>query len=230
MPIASKGGPGIEPGGDSSKQRASEAIFQALRMEIAFGMLRPRERLVEHDLCQRFGTSNHNIRQAFELLDRVGLVDRKANRGVEVKALTGAELQDLYEVRVLLQREGARKMDLSHGPELAAELAEINARYKAAIAADCPEDAVRANDAFHMATFDHCTNADLAALQHTYWLKASVVISRALSDRNLSQASYQDHDDMIEAIRTGNLNWLERVAVAHIQSAVDVYRRMFGLA
>jgi len=106
---------------DMTKQHASVAIFHALRIEIAFGLLKPRERLIEHDLCQRFETSNHNIRQAFELLDRVGLIDRRANRGVAVKALYTEELSDLYEVRVMLQREGARKIDMSRSHELAAQ-------------------------------------------------------------------------------------------------------------
>lgn len=219
----------FESSGDMTKLRASEAIFHALRMEIAFGLLKPRERLIEHDLCLRFGTSNHNIRQAFELLDRVGLVDRRANRGVEVKALTATELSDLYEVRVLLQREGARKIDMSRSAELSARLTDINCAYKAALDADSVEDAVRANDTFHMVTFEYCTNADLADLQRNYWLKASAVISRALSDRDLSQGSRRDHDEIIDAIRERDIERFVLVAVGHIQPAVDVYRRIYGL-
>lgn len=214
---------------DSSKRRASETIFHALRLEIAFGVLKPRERLIEHDLCQRFGTSNHNIRQAFELLDRVGLVDRKANRGVEVKALSAQELTDLCDVRVMLQREGARKINLSRADDLADQLARINDRYRAALVADHLPDAVRANDAFHMLTFAYCTNADLAALQRTYWLKASAVVSRALGDRTLAQGSLHDHEAIIAAIRARDVAWLERVSVGHIQPALDVYRRIYGL-
>lgn len=213
----------------ATKPRASEAIFHALRLEIAFGKLKPRERLIEHDLCQRFDTSNHNIRQAFELLDRVGLVDRRANRGVEVKALTATELRDLCEVRVLLQGEGARKLDLSRSDEIAAELTKINLRYSAALRSGCIEEAVMENDAFHRATFDYCTNGDLAALQRTYWLKASAVISRALTDQTLSQASVQDHEAIILAIRDRDVERLVTVAVNHIQPAVEVYRQIYGL-
>ena len=213
----------------ATKQRASEAIFDSLRMEIAFGLLKPRERLIEHDLCQRFGTSNHNIRQAFELLDRVGLVDRRANRGVEVKALTATELKDLHEMRILLQREGARKIDMSKSAELVARLRGINLRYAAAIDASSLEAAVRENDAFHMALFDYCTNADLATLQRTYWLKATAVTSRALSDRALSQGSHKDHNDIIAAIQDGDVERLVQVTVGHIQPAVEIYRRIYGL-
>lgn len=213
----------------TAKQRAAETIFHALRLEIAFGRLKPRERLIEHDLCQRFGTSNHNIRQAFELLDRVGLVDRRANRGVEVKALTSDELRDLQEVRALLQGEGARKLDLSRADEIASLLTAINDRYAMALKQGQIEDAVLANDAFHSATFDFCTNADLAALQRTYWLKASAIVSRALTDQTLSAASIIDHEEIIAAIRTQDVDRLVAVTVNHIQPAVDVYRRIYGL-
>lgn len=79
------------------------------------------------------------------------------------------------------------------------------------------------------ATFDYCTNADLAALQRTYWLKASAVISRALTDQTLSRASVQDHQAIIAAIRDRDVERLVTVAVNHIQPAVDVYRRIYGL-
>lgn len=219
----------VDPPESATKQKASEAIFHALRLEIAFGQLKPRERLIEHDLCKRFGTSNHNVRQAFELLDRVGLVERRANRGVEVKALTAVELNDLYEVRVLLQAEGARKIDLSRADDIVAALTAINARYAAALQSGRIEDAALENDAFHTTTFDYCTNADLAALQRTYWLKASAVISRALTDQTLSQASVQDHLAIIAAIGDRDVERFVTVAVNHIQPAVDVYRRIYGL-
>lgn len=229
MTVEHEAGDCGDPPESTTKQKASEAIFHALRLEIAFGRLKPRERLIEHDLCKRFGTSNHNVRQAFELLDRVGLVDRRANRGVEVKALTAAELNDLYEVRVVLQAEGARKLDLSRADEIVAALTAINGSYAAALQAGRIEDAVLANDAFHNTTFDYCTNADLAALQRTYWLKASAIISRALTDQTLSQASVQDHATIISAIRDRDVDRLVTAAVNHIQPAVDVYRRIYGL-
>lgn len=218
-----------DPLASDTKPRASDAIFHALRLEIAFGRLKPRERLIEHDLCQRFETSNHNIRQAFELLDRVGLVDRRANRGVEVKALTKSELHDLYQVRVLLQGEGARRLDFSRSEELAAVLTEANHRYTTALKEGRIEDAVLANDAFHSAIFEYCTNADLASLQRTYWLKASAIISRALTDTTLSLASVHDHEAIISAIRDKDVDRLVTVSVNHIQPAVDMYRRIYGL-
>ncbi|MFK0206401.1 GntR family transcriptional regulator [Agrobacterium sp. NPDC090283] len=218
-----------ETSAESGKVRAADAIYQVLRHDIAFGRLMPRQRLVESDLCERFGTSNHNIRQAFELLDRVGLIERKANRGVEVKALSADELKDLYDMRVILQAEGARRIDLSRSAEIVAKLTEINDAYEKALDEGRFEAAAEANDAFHMTTFDYCLNAELAKLQRSYWLRASAIISRALSDSSLSHGSRRDHREIIAAIRDGSVDRLAEVAVAHIRPAVDVYRRLYGL-
>lgn len=218
------------PATSKPARRPSDAIFEALRLDIAVGRLKPRERLIEHDLCQRFGTSNHNVRHAFELLDRVGLIDRRANRGVEVKALTGQELSDLYEIRLVLQREGALKIDMARRGALVHRLEQINARYEAALDEHDVEAAVVANDAFHMATFDFCLNAELASLQRIYWLKASAIISRVLTDKTLADVSRRDHADIIAALRKGDTAALVDAAVRHVRPAVDAYRRIYGLA
>jgi DNA-binding GntR family transcriptional regulator len=51
----------------------------------------------------------------------------------------------------------------------------------------------------------------------------------ALTDQTLSQASVQDHLAIIAAIRDRDVERLVTVAVNHIQPAVDVYRRIYGL-
>ncbi|MDG9793498.1 GntR family transcriptional regulator [Brucella anthropi] len=229
MPSTRKAPMATETIPDAHKPHMAEVIYQALRHDIAFGRLMPRQRLVESDLCVRFGTTNHNVRLAFELLDRVGLIERKANRGVEVKALSAQELMNLYEVRVMLQREGARSLDMSRREELVAQLSAINADYEKALDEDRLEAAAEANDAFHALLFDYCRNAELAKLQRSYWLNASAIISRALTDRSLSQNSRKDHHEIIAAISAGDVERLIEVTVGHIRPAVDVYRRLYGL-
>jgi DNA-binding GntR family transcriptional regulator len=215
---------------DSITKLPSEKIFQTIRMEIACGLLKPRERLIENDLCKRFDTSKHNIRQTFELLDRIALIDRRPNRGVEVKSLSRNELKDLCDVCVLLQIASALRIDPSRTTELANKLETINSQYVAAIQVGSLAEAVGANDAFHIATFDYCLNKDLAALQLTYWLKASAVISHALLDEHTRSRTLETHEEIIAAIRAGDLNRFSEIAVDHIQPAVEAYDRLHVLS
>lgn len=214
----------------SGKVHVAEKIYKELRHDIAFGRLMPRQRLVESELCERFSTTNHNVRQAFELLDRVGLVERKPNRGVEVKALSSQELHDLRDIRVMLQREGARLLDLAQRDQILAELTAANTAYDLALESDQLNAAAEANDAFHMTLFKYCRNAELAALQLRYWLKASAIISRALAEKPLAIESRRDHVKIIEAVRDQDLERLAVLSVEHIGPAVSAYQRRYGLS
>ena len=42
-----------------------ERVVRQMKDQIALGRLKPRERLVEDDLCAQFGVSRHLIRSAF---------------------------------------------------------------------------------------------------------------------------------------------------------------------
>jgi len=208
---------------------SGEAIYEVLRRDIALGRLMPRQRLVESDLCERFGASNHNVRRAFELLDRIGLIDRKANRGVEVKALSTNELKDLYDIRSMLQAEGVRRLDMDRIDELVDQLTKINNDYEVALREDRIEAAVDANDLFHTTQFEYCKNAELASLQLNYWLRASAIISRALMERGSSLKSLQDHWDIIAALRNRDMERLVELTVTHIRPPLAAYMRVYGL-
>lgn len=208
---------------------SGEEIYEVLRRDIALGRLMPRQRLVESDLCERFGATNHNVRRAFDLLDRIGVIERKANRGVEVRALSARELQDLYDIRAMLQAEGVRRFDVDRLDELADKLTVINTTYEHALKEGRIEAAVDANDLFHTTQFEYCKNAELAALQLNYWLRASAIISRALIEQGTSLKSLQDHWDILAAMRARDLTRLEELTVAHIRPPLAAYMRLYGL-
>src|SRR5258708_16196425 len=51
-------------------------ISARLEEDIVLGRLQPRERLVEQDLADRFGTHRAAVRQALFDLDKTGLIER----------------------------------------------------------------------------------------------------------------------------------------------------------
>ncbi len=53
--------------------------MQRLRTEIIHGKLAPGERLVELDMAQRMGNSQGPVREALQMLERDGLVERRAH-------------------------------------------------------------------------------------------------------------------------------------------------------
>ena len=96
--------------------------MRALEFDILFGKLRPRERLVEDALMQRFAAKRHVIRQALGELERMGIVTRARNRGAAVRDFTAEEVNEIAELRETLQRRAAQRMPLPGDPLLVSRL------------------------------------------------------------------------------------------------------------
>lgn len=78
-----------------------------LRKWINNGSLRDGERLVERDLASHFSVSRIPMREAIRQLEREGLVEIFRNRGAIVRMLSAEEIDEIYQLRALLEGEAA---------------------------------------------------------------------------------------------------------------------------
>jgi len=97
---------------------AVETVTAALRREILAGERPAGERLVEQELCARFGVARHSLRAALRALAAEGLVRVETNRGARVAHLGADEITELYELRTALEVEAARLALERHGGRL----------------------------------------------------------------------------------------------------------------
>ena len=104
-------------------------VASALEFDILFGRLKPRERLVEDVLMQRFDAKRHVVRQALNELEHIGIVTREPNRGAAVRDFSAQEVEEICELREILQRRAAQRIPLPADPALIASLEEIQARH-----------------------------------------------------------------------------------------------------
>jgi DNA-binding GntR family transcriptional regulator len=82
---------------------AKLAVVEAVRTAIVHGEYAPRQRLIETDLCERFGTSRFIARAALQELSAMGLVEFQRNKGARVRDIPLAEAIEITEVRMLLE-------------------------------------------------------------------------------------------------------------------------------
>lgn len=81
-------------------------LASALRRDISFGTLRPDEKLKIESLRQRYGGSNHSMRETLRMLDAEGLVEATAQRGFRVTSATEEDLRDVMRVRIEIEKTG----------------------------------------------------------------------------------------------------------------------------
>ncbi|XKH52661.1 GntR family transcriptional regulator [Citricoccus nitrophenolicus] len=86
----------------------ADQVFQLLRDQIVWGQLPPGSRLQVRDVAAAAGTSIMPVREAVRRLEEAGLVHTEPHKGAVVRELTVKELQDKYDVRLLLECEATR--------------------------------------------------------------------------------------------------------------------------
>jgi DNA-binding GntR family transcriptional regulator len=84
-------------------QDSRPAVTEALRTAILAAEFAPNQRLVEIDLCERFGTSRFILRAALQELAAQGLVEFQRNRGARVRDVSLGEAIEITEVRIRLE-------------------------------------------------------------------------------------------------------------------------------
>src|SRR5690242_20857265 len=110
-------------------------VLDELRAAILAGEFVAGQRLVEVDLCGRFGCGRFAVRAAIPVLASEGLVDVQRHRGARVRIIPLAEAIEITEVRRLLEGLIAARAAELITPAAAAGLHEIIQEMRAAVAA-----------------------------------------------------------------------------------------------
>ncbi|MGL4609602.1 MAG: GntR family transcriptional regulator [Trueperaceae bacterium] len=84
-----------------------EAAYKHLRQAILLGSLSPGKRISEPALAQTLGLSRTPIREALQSLAKEGLVEIIPHKGARVRQLSSKEIQEVYQVRAVLEGEAA---------------------------------------------------------------------------------------------------------------------------
>jgi DNA-binding GntR family transcriptional regulator len=110
-------------------------VADGLRAAILAGDLVPDQRLVEAELSERYSASRGAVRTALLTLAHDGLVERIANRGARVRAVSIEEAIDITEVRMVVEGLCAAKAAERVTDSEIDELRGLGERMRAAVAA-----------------------------------------------------------------------------------------------
>src|SRR3954463_7606838 len=104
------------------RERAVDAVYEALRQAIVSSLMKPGERLNVEDLAQKLGVSLTPVRGAIQQLATEGLVEIRPRSGTFVANLTVQDVEETFKIRCALECLAAEK---STGLIEPAELARL---------------------------------------------------------------------------------------------------------
>jgi DNA-binding GntR family transcriptional regulator len=94
---------------DIARERAKKRAYTAILAKIVSGELAPGQRLREAELARTYKLSRTPIREILIALEKDGLIQRNRNQGAKVISFTPDDLEELYDVRCVLECLAVRR-------------------------------------------------------------------------------------------------------------------------
>ena len=85
-----------------------ELVLETLREAILERVISPGARLRQEDLAETFQTSRIPVREALRALEYEGLARSEPHRGFTVTALDADQIEEIYDLRVVLESHAVR--------------------------------------------------------------------------------------------------------------------------
>lgn len=195
-----------------------EQIYESIRDRIIYGELHPGERIVEADLVREFKSSRGAVREALRLLESENLINAVERRGICVSKLSIKEVEELYDLRSLLESHAARLTAQKATKKIVVQLNGFHRKMiKAAKKADF-EGWLENNAAFHETIESNCDNSNLTSMIQL--LKRRVYRFRYMIVRipGLFETYISHHENILNAIHERDESNAEKYMKLHLDT------------
>jgi DNA-binding GntR family transcriptional regulator len=200
--------------------RATDTAYEAVRQMILSGEAGAGTRLGESELAETLGLSRTPVREALQRLGADGLVEVLPHRGARVVRWTRQDLEEIFELRSLLEPyAAARAARIGQDEGVLADLAGLCAAMESAAADGDLDRVARLNSRFHAAIIDASGNRRLPAMLASVMHAPLILGTFRRYDADSMARSMNHHRELVAALAAHDPAWAESVMRAHMRAA-----------
>jgi DNA-binding GntR family transcriptional regulator len=209
---------------------ARERVYEHIKSAILSGRIHPGEKLTEEYLAKTIGVSRTPVREAFHKLESEGLIKPRNKRGFIVSRDSREEVEELFELRSILEGYTLRLISQNISDESLNQLDLFIRNAEEALKRRKIEEVFKWNTRFH-----DLLHELVAHKSRLYRLIVNIrkYVLRYRKDTlrypDGGRRSVEGHKKIIMALRLRDPDLCERVMREHIQEArEDALLSLFG--
>jgi len=180
----------------------SDSVATAVRHMIVDGELAPGERINEVHLSQHLGVSRTPLREALARLAHEGALETIPRIGHFVRPLTVEEIDQLYQIRPLLDPEALRLAGLPTKEKIA-RLRDLNESIGAGKDSD---ELISADDEWHIELVSDCPNKILVDLIKQFIRRTHRYEVALMRERKNVVTAITNHRSILAALKRRDLD------------------------
>ena len=198
-------------------------IAERLRSAILDGHFGPGERLREEELARSMGVSRGPVREALARLEREGLLVIRRNRGAVVAQLSREDLEEVYTLRVAIERLAVQRAVTGGDDQALARMQAVVDEIGEAAARGISElEAAELDLRFHDLIYKVANHRRVLDC----WLTLRPQIYIVFLNRNVANPDFRDyvvtsHQEILDAIRDHDEALAIRLIEEHLRGSYE---------
>ncbi len=208
----------IKETGDKYSLRGK--VYDRIREDILNGVYKEHEELKEATLGEKMGVSRTPVREALRQLELEGLVEIVPNKGARVTGITKKDIEDIYQIRYLLEGLSAR-WATEHVTEEQIDkmeetlyLTDFHARKGNFV------QVYDLDSQFHELMYEASGSKMLNHILSDFHMYVTRIRKTSLASGTRSKNSTEEHRAILEAIKERNADKAEECAHKHVLSTI----------
>lgn len=205
------------------KRSLADDVVDRLRDAILHGSFKPGEPLREEQLAAMLDVSRGPVREALVQLEREGLVLVRRHRGATVAQLSRSDLDEVYSLRLALERLAAQRAARYASEDDFAALEAVMDAFSQALSNNPSEKEIAELDVrFHDVIYRAARHQRL----YDCWanLRSQIYIfllSRNVANRDFRDVTLNSHADLIAALRARDEALVTTLIEEHLRGAYE---------
>ncbi|MHC1719940.1 MAG: GntR family transcriptional regulator [Clostridiaceae bacterium] len=199
------------------KTSIREQVYDILREKILNQVYKPGDKIIIDNLAKELQVSNSPIREAINSLEKDGLIYYEPNQGPRIINMTIDEINDLAETIKILLIGGYRvSCDKGKIPIMIGKLETVLAKQKELIDKKEYFQVAKSAVEFDMAIVEFSENKRLiSVLSRLNDVLLLATISLITQFHESYTASYEEHKNILDAIKSNSYNLVEQAISQH---------------
>jgi DNA-binding GntR family transcriptional regulator len=200
-----------------------KTLYKKLKSAIINQDLKPRERLRERDLAEKYNVSRTPVRQVLQQLSSEGLVEFVPYKGAFIKDLTIEDFKDITQLRMVLEKLAVEICCDSPEKDVVNHLSEIITNQQTAMNSNDVKEYSLLDQEFHYSIVMASDNKELKNFIQLLNQKSYLSRVRTLALPGQMERSIAEHQDILDCILLKDKEEAGKKAAAHVQGALERY-------
>lgn len=201
-------------------------VAEFLRERIISGNLVRGQKLKQAELAKMLNLSITPVREALKLLEAEGYVTGSSHRGAVVAQLHVEQVDELYDLRCLLESRLTREAAKRVTPEALGALSKINKEMLAALNKSDLAGVRSANFRFHFHFYELAEQPQTLHFVRILWAKYPFDLLAVMPNRQ--GEVIKEHQAFLDALAAGDTKAAVRTMQAHFESGQRGFKKQYG--